>query len=184
MYSSAAVAHLVVHQPLYPEVVGLSPAWDKLFPHSCAHFSIRGRCGIVLPRLWLRGQLQNCTAFIVSTKTCFFNFFKTEHCYIFSQCLSLYFFSHFCSFMVIRRLGFKGWGHGGRFKGWGHGGCFLFGGSLYKHRGKPWEKIFAKRFVIIGVLSVLISNLALFLSSTNSSLCVGHDLANILPNIE
>ena len=92
--------------------------------------------------------------------------------------LSLSLFSHFCSFMVIRRLGFKGWGLGL--------GCrafwFLFGGSLYKHRGKCWEKTFAKIFVIIiGVLSVLISNLALFLSSGELfSMCwpwLGHYLA-------
>ena len=33
-----------------------------VFPHVCAHFGIRGRCGIILPRL--RGQLQNRTALI------------------------------------------------------------------------------------------------------------------------
>ena len=31
MESSAAVAQLVEHQPLYPEVVGSSPTWEKIF---------------------------------------------------------------------------------------------------------------------------------------------------------
>ena len=63
MLSSAAVAKLVVHQPLNPEVVGSSPTWYKIFPHGCAHFGIHGRCGIILLRL--RGQLQNCTALLL-----------------------------------------------------------------------------------------------------------------------
>ena len=55
---------LVEHQPLNCEDVGSRPTWDKIFPHVCAHFGIHGRCGIVLPRLRLRGQLQNRTALV------------------------------------------------------------------------------------------------------------------------
>ena len=60
--SSTAVAQLADHQPLNLEVVGSSPTWDKYFSYVCAHFGIHGRCGIILSRLWLRGQLQYRTA--------------------------------------------------------------------------------------------------------------------------
>ena len=57
-------SQLVEHQPLNVEVVGLSPTKDKIFPHVCSHFGIHGQCGIILPRLLLRGQLQNHTALL------------------------------------------------------------------------------------------------------------------------
>ena len=53
------MAQLEEHQPLNHEVVGSIPIWDKTFPHVCALFGIHGRCGIILSRLQLRGQLQN-----------------------------------------------------------------------------------------------------------------------------
>ena len=68
---SAIITHLtqlVEHQPLNLEVAGSSPTWDKIFPHVCAHFGIHGRCGIVLPRLRLRGQLQNRTALCIVSR--------------------------------------------------------------------------------------------------------------------
>ena len=44
--------------------MGSSPTWDKIFSLVCAHFGIHGRHGIILPRLRIRGQLQNRTALI------------------------------------------------------------------------------------------------------------------------
>ena len=34
------------------------------FSTCLCHFGIHGRCGIILPRFWLRGQLQNRTALV------------------------------------------------------------------------------------------------------------------------
>ena len=62
---------IVEHLPLNHEVMGSNPTWDKIFSHVCAHFGIRGRCGIILPRLWLRGQLQNCTALVLADDNLF-----------------------------------------------------------------------------------------------------------------
>ena len=62
MLSSAAVAQLVEQLLLNLEDVGLTPILDKIFPHACAYFGTHSRCGIILPRLRLRGQLQNRTA--------------------------------------------------------------------------------------------------------------------------
>mgnify|MGYP001804542603 CR=1 FL=1 len=36
-------------------------------PGVCAHFGIHGRCGIILPQLRLRGQLQNRTALTIAS---------------------------------------------------------------------------------------------------------------------
>ena len=38
----AGVAQLVAHQPITSEIVGSIPTWDKIFPHGCTHFGIRG----------------------------------------------------------------------------------------------------------------------------------------------
>ena len=59
------MAQLAEHQPLNLEVMGSSPTWVKYFSHVCAHFGIHGRCGIILSRLRLRGQLQYRTALIL-----------------------------------------------------------------------------------------------------------------------
>ena len=40
------------------EVVGLRPTWVRIFSHVSAHFDKYGRCGIILSRFRLRGQLQ------------------------------------------------------------------------------------------------------------------------------
>ena len=60
------MTQLLEHQPLHLEVVGSSPVWDMIYPHVCAHFGIHSRCGIILPRLRLRGQLQNRTALVIA----------------------------------------------------------------------------------------------------------------------
>ena len=44
--------------PLNPSVVGSSLTWNKNFSIVCAHFGLHGRCGTILSRLRLRGQLQ------------------------------------------------------------------------------------------------------------------------------
>ena len=50
------------YQPLTLEVLGLSPTRDKISSHVCAHLGIHARCGIILFRHWMRGQLQDHTA--------------------------------------------------------------------------------------------------------------------------
>ena len=74
MKPPGAVAQLLEHQPLDQEVVGWSPTWDKIFPHVCAHFGIHRRCGIVLPWLRLRGQLQNPTALVQTASVTYLRF--------------------------------------------------------------------------------------------------------------
>ena len=63
VYSYAAMAQPEEHLRYKHEVVGLSPTWDRIFSHVCAHFGILGWCGIILPRFWLWGQLEYRIAF-------------------------------------------------------------------------------------------------------------------------
>ena len=71
------VAQLVEQQPCNPGVVGSGLTWDRIFSDGCAHFGIHDRCGIILPRLRLRGQLQYRTA-LIHTDTDHFDEFLTQ----------------------------------------------------------------------------------------------------------